>query len=262
MIDGIISNKSPRIAIWNVAWAGKASPRGKILHDSIFSLNPDIVCITEGLTDWMPKTGSVISSNADFGYSLKPGRRKILLWSRTPWHDVDSLGNEMLLGGRFVSGVTETNRGKVEVIGVCIPWADAHVRTGRKDRLRWEDHKACLAGLKQYLNAKEFRYPTMIVGDFNQTIPRHKQPKEVSNLLSDALIGSFTVATTGMIPGVNKPSIDHLAHTRGITITRVDGLTNETENTNKLSDHFGLCVDFSVGKSESEMHRNDACQPT
>lgn len=240
------NHKSSRIVIWNVAWAGKTSDRGKILHDTIFALSPDMVCITEGLTDWMPDTGSLISSDADYGYAQKPGRRKVLLWSRTPWHEVDSFGNELLPSGRFVSGVTETNQGNVEVIGVCIPWADAHVRTGRKDRARWEDHKAYLAGLKQYLNAKEFRYPTMIVGDFNQTIPRRSQLKEVSDRLADALNSSFTVVTTGIIPNVDKPSIDHLAHTTDVTITRVDGLSYDGENPIRLSDHFGLCVDFSL----------------
>jgi hypothetical protein len=36
--------------------------------------------------------------------------------------------------------VTDTPIGPIRFVGVCIPWRDAHVRTGRRDRAPWEDH--------------------------------------------------------------------------------------------------------------------------
>jgi hypothetical protein len=36
--------------------------------------------------------------------------------------------------------VTDTPIGPIRFVGVCIPWRDAHVRTGRRDRAPCEDH--------------------------------------------------------------------------------------------------------------------------
>jgi len=52
----------------------------------------------------------------------------VVLTSNEPWNDVVTEGPDGMPPGRFVTGVTHG----VRVVGVCIPWADAHVSTGRK----------------------------------------------------------------------------------------------------------------------------------
>lgn len=46
---------------------------------------------------------ATISASADYGYLPKAGRRKVLLWSRSPWIHVDDLGAESLPSGRSLS---------------------------------------------------------------------------------------------------------------------------------------------------------------
>ena len=59
----------------------------------------------------------MICSRADYGYSIREERRKVLLWSREPWEEIDDVGSELMPPGRFVSGVTQTSLGAVTVIG-------------------------------------------------------------------------------------------------------------------------------------------------
>jgi exonuclease III len=141
---------SVRIVLWNIAWRRRQSPAGRVIADIIQQHDPDIVCLTEAHTDFLPN-GHLIHARADYGYPLKEGRRKVLLWSRQPWADIDDLGDERLPSGRFVAGTTETQFGPLRMIGVCVPWPAAHVATGRKDRRPWEDHLAYLQGLSDIL---------------------------------------------------------------------------------------------------------------
>ena len=148
----------------------------------------------------------------------------MLLWSKRPWSVVDPAGSEALPSGRLVAGITQTDLGPLTVVGVCIPWRDAHVRTGRKDRDPWQDHESWLSGFETlpYRRATE---RTVVLGDFNQRIPGRSQPKRVYEALLRAFDG-LTVATTdessGALAGalLEPPANDVLAgrrtaHARG-----------------------------------------------
>ena len=56
------------------------------------------------MTSCLARDGHAICSRADYGYGLQKNRRKVLLWSKEPWHRVDDLGIDTLPPGRFVSG--------------------------------------------------------------------------------------------------------------------------------------------------------------
>ena len=137
-----------RIINWNTEWATSRSYRGKEIKKRINVYNPDIVCLTETYSDFLAETGYGIESSADYGYKTHPGRRKVVMWSRNPWDQVDTTGNNVLPGGRYVSGQTMAGGTRLHITGVCVPWKDAHVRTGRKDRQPWQDHRDYLMGLK------------------------------------------------------------------------------------------------------------------
>lgn len=177
-------SQSVRVLNWNVEWATPGSPRGPQVQEHFRENDPDLICLTEGQADLLAASGHVITSRADTGYrTQKPQRRKVLLWSQSPWENVDDLGAQELPSGRFITGTTQTNFGPLRVIGVCIPWSHAHVSTGRRDRCLWEDHLTYLEELKSILNRLSDDLLTIVVGDFNQLIPRVRVPKTASEAL-------------------------------------------------------------------------------
>ena len=116
-----------KISCWNSDWATPTSKRGNFF---IEKFNSDVICLTEGYESLLPKNGYIISSDKDYGYETKNGRRKVILWSKSKWTDIDQLGSKEIPAGRFISGITNG----IKIIGICIPWRFAHVSTGRKDR--------------------------------------------------------------------------------------------------------------------------------
>lgn len=223
-----------------MAWAPPGSPRGQFFQQHLVQPTTDVVCVTEGFADLLPAHGDVIEADADYGYPLHAGRRKVLLWSRTSWHEVDAVGDPSLPGGRFVAGTTSTTVGEVRCVGVCVPWRDAHVRTGRRDRTPWADHVLYLEHLRTVLDRRR-DMPTVVLGDFNQRVPRARQPAPVFDALTTALTG-FTFATAGPITGTAELSIDHVATTRELAARTVRHLPSRTDEGRQMSDHFGLEV--------------------
>ena len=113
---------APRIGTWNTQWAKPGTARGCRVANALTAPGCDILCVTEGYAAILPEGGHVIDAGLDWGYRASEGRRKMLLWSKRPWSDVDPVGSDALPGGRFVAGTTETGLGPLSVVGVCIPW--------------------------------------------------------------------------------------------------------------------------------------------
>lgn len=229
---------------WNVEWAKRKSKKGQRIRKIINEINPDVICYTEAAKDLAPDKGHLITSAADYGYSNHGGRRrKGLLWSSQPWQEVDSVGSPDLPRGRFISGVTHG----VRFVGVCIPWRDAHVRTGRKDRTIWQDHLQYLAALKPLLNQYiKDPIPTCILGDFNQRIPRSRQPVKVFQSLENALNKDWQVATAGLLDGDGKLLIDHIVTSSGITAAVDQIIPKRSPGDLPLSDHVGLVASLNL----------------
>lgn len=239
-----------RIGTWNTQWDKKWElpdhPRGVRITNALARPGCEILCVTEGSAGLLPSDGCIIDAGTNWG--IPPRRedhRKVLLWSRTPWTDVDCAGSPDFPGGRFVKGVTETSIGPLTVIGVCIPWHDAHVRYGRKDRARWQDHRAWLETFER-LRLKTPR--TVVLGDFNQRIPRSWSgvPKDIHELLLRAF-HVFNITTAGELFGSYGHAIDHIAHSSDLN--RRGGLgiwPKRTDCNEHLSDHFGVWADFTL----------------
>jgi exonuclease III len=235
------------VGIWNVQWKTVASSHGRTMSEILNSYDPDIVCVTEGHTDQMLGDWHACPSEADHGYRpLIEGRRKVVLFSRNPWRDIDPVGNAQLPPGRFISAVTKTPLGALRCIGVCIPWADAHVSTGTKNKMRWEDHKNYLRALHPVV--EKLPEDAIIVGDFNQRIPRGSNPQDTSELLMESLGEQFSIVTCGKIPDEAEQSIDHLACRSNLAVKTIRGLPKIQNNVN-LSDHFGLIVELERSPS-------------
>ena len=241
-VQGLVSNSnySPEMKCltWNLEWAAPASKRGRLILEQIATMDPDVVCYTEVVRTLIPD-GHRIEGEADYGYPNEGERRKVVLWSKHPWTDVDMKGDDGMPTGRFVSGTT----GGIRFVGVCIPWRDVHVNTGRRDRKPWEDHLSYCDGLGRVLAGHaERETPTCVLGDYNQRIPRVSQPENVAKALADAIPASFRIATEGMKDAEGHNLIDHFAVSPGLSIFITRIIPRFAGDGTKLSDHVGVEV--------------------
>ncbi len=190
-------------------------------------------------------TGHEIASAEDYGYPIKAGRRKVTLWSKTPWEHIDAVGDKEMPSGRFISGTVATELGLVRVVGVCIPWSHAHVSSGRRDAAPWEEHRRYLTGLSRYL-ARIATKRLIVLGDFNQTVPRTRAPKAVKHLLDETFPEGVGIVTSGEIPRIARKTVDHIALSSDLSAVSLYGLSNIGANGKQLSDHFGVVAEISA----------------
>ena len=106
---------------------------------------------------------------------------------------------------------------------------------------RWEDHAVYLRALARVLSSAP-RQRLIVLGDFNQTIPRTRAPHEMYDLLMQAL-GGLQVATAGAIDGLAAPLIDHVCHTDDLVSRDLTSIENLDDTAGRpLSDHVGTLV--------------------
>ncbi len=270
--------KCIRVGTWNVWWAKRSSERAGPITRMLTAANCDILCVTEGGdADVFPEGGHVIDAGTDWGCPIpkaSPGRRKVMLWSKQPWTPIfDPLQGE-LPPGRLVAGTTDTPMGRLTVVGICIPWRDAHVRNCRRDRAPWQDHLAWLSGFERLSYARsDFR--TVVLGDFNQRTPKGGR---LHCALQKAFQG-LRISTGGFLDGAPDPPfgavggglwkvalssdwpakgavqlIDHIAHSRDLAVHQSKALPNGVRYAGffpkqdlkgvRLSDHNGVWLDL------------------
>ena len=232
-------NTALTVATWNTQWATLRTDRGTRIAAKLESIDADIIVVTEGTRDLLPGNGQVLDAGPDWGYPLKPDRRKVIIWSRLPI-SLDTVGITGAALGRLAVATVSTRAGTVRIIGVCIPWRDAHVNTGRSDASAWSEHLQYLDQLEDLLVRLEGAVPTVIAGDFNQRIPRVNQPIRVADRLT-AVLDGWTTHTAG--PMANGPHIDHIA-TNANLICRSASDWPGADPEGRLSDHSGVCCRF------------------
>lgn len=235
-----------RVVNWNVQWATPRSRRsGEILRRVDLDAT-EVVCLTETDESLLSRDGYTICSRPDYGYPLKRGRRKIMLWSREPWERVDDLGIDSMPPGRFISGVTQTSLGEVTAIGICIPWfgCRTEARRGPERRERWEDHESYLACLTGYL-AGHAAERLIVMGDFNQRIGTGaRAPVKLRAALQAAFPPGMTIVTSELAYQGRK-SIDHVVLSGDLAAESV-GVIDNLDGERRLSDHFGVVVEVSA----------------
>lgn len=237
---------SSTIVCWNVNWAKPSSERGDELKKRILHQKPEIVCISESYIGYLEHSGHSIYSAEDYGYDIISGRRKVFLWSQNPWREVDDMGHLEMPTGRFVSGITQTSVGEVRVLGLCIPWQMAHVTTGQKNCAPWEVHLSYLRGLIKMLVELDNDLPIIIVGDFNQRLPRGRQPWKAYELLDMLLFDRFNIWTSGEVKGLERQPVCHVGGSLDLKVEHVSGRTRLNKSDKELTDHDGLVCRFSL----------------
>ena len=228
-----------RVATWNVKWATPETKAGKRIQQIIEQIDADIFVLTEGCKELMPE-GFVLDGGAEWGYeSTDKRKRKVLLWSRYPLAAPFHGEGFHLPEGRFIAATVQHPAGAIHVHGVCIPWKAAHVRSGRNDRVEWQDHSTYLDGLRQLIEIA--KPPLVVLGDFNQRIPRVSQPKSVAEKLSQCMDG-LDVCTA--LP-LAKPLIDHIAVSQEFIATKVEVIPDHDKE-GRLSDHRGVIAELTI----------------
>jgi endonuclease/exonuclease/phosphatase family metal-dependent hydrolase len=227
-----------RLATWNVGWA--SGKRQSLVRERIAALDADVIAVTEGTAAALPDEYTIVTGEADWGYREQPpDRRKVILASRLSMSDVVTTGPRGMPSGRIVSATIGDGDQALRVHAVCIPWSHAHVSTGRRDATAWSQHEAYLRGLGEILKNDDPGLPRIVMGDFNQRIPRSRQPKRMNDLLLECL-GELRIATSGVLPGLAAPGVNHIAVSPGIEIDDVEGIGRRGPDGRLLSDHDGV----------------------
>ena len=230
-----------RIATWNLEWATPTSARGRTQRRHLDGLNADVVVTTEDHRSVWDRYPHVVDAGADWGYPIEASRRKVIAWSSTPWTNVHVIGHGAARG-RLVTAGTIVGDTPVTVVAVCIPWAAAHVSTGRRDRARWDEHLEFCEVLAEVLGS--LAGAVVVAGDFNQAIPRRHQPHRVHDALMNAL-GKYKVVSAGVT--AVGPLIDHIAVSSELAAIpiEVQAWSNVVDGV-RLSDHAGVAAALGV----------------
>lgn len=263
-----------KVVNWNVQWATPASVRSPEILRHLAEHSPDIICLTETdarlLSEW---DGHLISPRDRWGPSAGSNQQKVLLWSRCGWTDVDDVGCEALPKGRYIAGSTQTSVGPVTVIGVCIPYHNANVNVGTKNKEPWEDHSTYLSSLASILKRKASGRLIMM-GDFNQQIRQQRRPypplshpvrAQLQETIQAGRPPGLTIVTAGL--GLRgRRTIDHIAisgELSAVSLATIDNMDGEL----RLSDHFGVVADLYTRNEpqkplqKSELYDNQQSSP-
>lgn len=226
-----------RVLTWNVERKKSTSPTGSAGVDLLRSFDADVMVITEARTSFPADDGHLVACEPmPFDY-LDDDERRVVMWSKEPWTDVDTIGHPDFPIGRFVTGVTDSSIGPVRVVGVCIPWHMSNVQYGDQNRKPWEDHLRYLELLPGVLTA--YDEPVIVAGDFNQCIPRVPYGNRAAAEAMATTFGPLDVVTAGEVDGVDKPLIDHIALGPGLSAERVWAWPNDAGGV-RMSDHAGV----------------------
>ncbi|MBA5848467.1 endonuclease/exonuclease/phosphatase family protein [Gordonia amicalis] len=216
-------------------WATGSSARGRRVRNILREVDADLLIVTEGQRDLLPEGGHIVDAGSDWGYDItkSPERRKTMLWSRKPLTDVTTVPSGTG-AGRVLVAHTDTPLGQVRVLAVCIPWASAHVSTGRRDASNWSEHLECCDQIEVLTAGFDPRIPTIVAGDFNQRLPRVRQPIRVHERLLE-MLDRWTPHTAGDVQ--YGPLIDHIASDLSCINLRT---WSGTDDVGRLSDHSGV----------------------
>ncbi len=114
-----------RILNWNTQ-GDKVQPgttKFAMARELIVSHDADVICLTEAFPESMPDVGHTIMSElSGAGTKENRGARKVVLWSRFGWKNIDTIGTDKLPEGRFVCATTECDGSLINFIGMCIPY--------------------------------------------------------------------------------------------------------------------------------------------
>lgn len=247
---------------WNTEWLGPRSHKGRFTKAKalIARYDPDIVCLTEARPETMPEGGqTIVSGLSGAGSKERLGGRKVVLWSRFGWTNIDTIGSDKLPEGRFVSAQTQSNGIEFRLAGMCIPYHGYrnHERWGAGRKRNWQGTCDYLDALREdLLTREEFQSRTILLGDFNLQIPPSRYPGKNSavNSKREATFAGWSIPTAGEWDdaALDRRFIDHVAHTPDLRLRSMQFFSRIADDGSKLSDHNGVCIEIAAEQSISQ----------
>lgn len=232
-----------RIVNWNIERRVPSSWQAKSLVDEISELVPDVICLTEAWKQSLESVGGYSISSRGVAWSNQhPDERKVLMWSRKPWEDIEVV-ERLEKTGSAVTGLTSIGHRRIRFVGICIPYHFASPLGQEPRKKPWRQHEEYLHALKPLLEQWRHEGTVIVVGDYNRRIPYSWGPKRSYELLETALDG-YIIATPGKLPGVDEKSIDHVAYCGDLEHSFACGRSAKAPDGRGRSDHFGVVVDF------------------
>lgn len=239
-----MQDASVRILSWNLERKRPGSPLGAAGVEHLFGLTPDVMALTEVRTSFPLNDGHALWCEPPRGSVFADDERKVMIWSKQPWRDVDRVGVVGLDPTRFISATTDTPIGPLRVLGVCIPWHMAEVTYPIDVKYKpWELHIRYLELVKSLVD--DGSIPLVVAGDFNQRIPRVKGGNRAAAAALTEAFAAMDVITQGTPPGGTGPGIDHIAINSHLVADRVWGWPKELDG-QRLSDHEGAGADVRL----------------
>ncbi len=245
-----------KILNWNTQWLSPRSRSGRFNKASelIAQFDADVVCLTEARAELMPSGGQTITSElSGAGNMENRGGRKVALWSRYGWREVDTLGSPHLPEGRFVRAETEIAGQIWSIVGMCIPYHAYRVgeKWGEKRMKSWQGACRYMDALREdVLPHLEQRERIVLLGDFNLQIPPKNYPYPDSEVDKKrrATFARYNIPTSnaGNNPALDKRFIDHIALSHDIIVNETKFFSRIHKDGTVLSDHNGVCVDVSL----------------
>ena len=231
------------------------TPRFEKSRQLVARHDADVVCLTEAFPESMPEGGETVTSDlSEWKRHEDRGARKVVLWSRFGWTDVDRTGSGNLPEGRFVRATTTFDGTDLTVVGMCIPYRDYRTRErwwGTKTKGRWEGACEYLDALcDDILAQRGFRKRTILLGDFNLEIPPRGYPprKSVVNRKREAAFSGWTVPTAGVWdnPALDRTFKDHVALSPDVRAGPPQFFSRFDSDGSELSDHNGVCIEIEL----------------
>lgn len=248
-----------KILNWNTQ-ADKLSagtPKFAKVRHLVATHDADVICLTEAFPESMPEGGQVVTSELS-GWRFESrgsGRRKVVLWSRFCWTDIDTTGSENLPEGRFVRATTKFGGTDLTFVGMCIPWHKYRCdeKWGDKRKGIWQGACEYLDTLREdILTRASFQQRSILLGDFNLRIPprgRGYPGKEHPvNQKRETTFSGWTIPTAGdrADTALDRPFIDHIALSPDIRSQRPQFFSRFDTDGAKLSDHNGVCIEIEL----------------
>ena len=256
-----------RVLNWNTQIA---TPRGvnwryETVKTVIRLHEADIICLTEAYPETMPSGGHIVTSDlAGWGRHERLGARKVVLWSKHEWYDVDDFGSARLPEGRFVSAKTKFMGVELRVIGICIPDHNyrAHESWAEKRMGYWQGACEYLDALREeILPRDEFRERTILIGDYNLQIPpsTYPYPSSVANKKREQTFADWSIPTAldWRAMNLDKAIVDHIALTPDFRTMSVRVIGRFSTEILSLSDHNGVCVDIVLAGAALSYHSSN-----
>ena len=201
----------------------------------------------------MPDDGQTITSEiSGAGNMENRGGRKVVLWSRFGWTNIDTLGSPRLPEGRYLRAETEAAGQIWSIIGMCIPYRNYRVSDN------WGDKRlGTWVGACRYLDALredvlpqiQHRERNILLGDFNLQIPpkNYPHPNSQVDMKRRATFADFRIVTShaDSDPVLDKPFIDHIALSYDIILKSKNYFSRRFADGDVLSDHNGVVVDIA-----------------